>query len=193
MMMCRHRRVRGIALVMLLCFALSAQGTQRASYARSVFPPQMNPARGPASPGDHLRPLVLFRGQDGLYHGRVVIDGVAVTMLVDTGATFSILSAADAARVFPGGGSRPAGLVRTFGGVRPFRLRRAAAVTIGGRRLENVEVAILDGAPVSVLGMNWLTSLGPIVLHGERRGASDAPVPRHSAVGAISIVGRSPR
>lgn len=115
----------------------------------------------PARPGARL---VLVPAADGMLHTIVRINGVAVDMIVDTGATRTILSEADARRVFGSQASLRRTLIRTLGGDRELHLRTAAAVEIGGKAFAGLDAGTLNQGQVSVIGLDWLGLVGPITI-----------------------------
>lgn len=115
-------------------------------------------ATAPASP------ITLRRGPDGLLHTRVVVNGRDIDMIVDTGATRSILSEADARRVFGSARGVSAGHIRTFTGTVPLQVKRADRVVLGGRTLRHVETGLVSGGTDSVVGLDWLDLVGPVTI-----------------------------
>lgn len=109
-------------------------------------------------------PLMIVRGSDGMLHTVVRINGVAVDMIVDTGASRTILSEADARRVFGDRASPKSGRIRTLAGDRDLRIQTATAVEIGNRPLGPLETATVDGGQVSVIGLDWLGLVGPVTI-----------------------------
>lgn len=122
------------------------------------------PANSPAG----LSPVRFRADRGGGYRTDVSIDGVMVPMLIDTGATHSILSAHDARRVFGPTAGTDAGQVQTMGGLQPLRLYTARQVLIAGHMLADVETGVVSGAALSVVGTNWLHSLGPVIFEPYR-------------------------
>lgn len=111
--------------------------------------------------------LAITKGRDGLFHTLVSINGTPVDMVVDTGASRTILSDVDASRVFPNANGDPAGQIRTFGGDRELRLQSAATVEIAGKQFRQLDAGLVKGAPVSVIGLDWLALMGPITLSAD--------------------------
>lgn len=111
-----------------------------------------------------LSPVGIARGPDGLFHMLVRINGVPVDMVVDTGASRTILSDDDARRVFPNESGELQGRITTFAGERDLRLQTAASVEIMGREFGRLDAGLVDGAPVSVIGLDWLALVGPITI-----------------------------
>ncbi len=102
--------------------------------------------------------IVLPRQADGHYHARLEVNGTPVSFLVDTGATGTVLSAEDAARVglspdnlaFSGTAQTANGLVRTA----PVTLE---TVALGPFTDRNVRAYVNEGAlGQSLLGMSYL-------------------------------------
>ncbi len=116
-----------------------------------VFPP------APASGG----PSQIVRAADGHYWAEARIDGRAVRLMVDTGASTVALTRDDAARL----GLRPTpsdfGVqVQTAAGPTRAARVRLASVSVGGTRVDGVEALVIeDGLPHSLLGMSYLGQL----------------------------------
>lgn len=121
--------------------------------AQAAVPAVSTPATG--SPGQVLR------AADGHYWAEAVIDGRAVRVMVDTGASVVALTREDAARLglkltsgdFSGTVVTASGPVRAA----PVRLR---AVAVAGARVTAVEALVVEqGLPHSLLGMSYLGRL----------------------------------
>ncbi|MDQ7813715.1 TIGR02281 family clan AA aspartic protease [Brevundimonas sp.] len=121
--------------------------------AQAAVPVASTPATG--SPGQVLR------AADGHYWAEAVIDGRAVRVMVDTGASVVALTREDAARLglkltsedFSGTVVTASGPVRAA----PVRLR---AVAVAGARVAAVEALVVEqGLPHSLLGMSYLGRL----------------------------------
>ena len=106
-------------------------------------------------------PAQVVRAADGHYWAEADIDGRAVRVMVDTGASVVALTRNDAARL---GLSLTAAdfsstVVTASGPVRaaPVELR---AVAVAGARVDAVEALVVeDGLPHSLLGMSYLGRL----------------------------------
>ena len=103
----------------------------------------------------------VLRAADGHYWADAMIDGRAVRVMVDTGASVVVLTRADAARL--GLDLEPADFASTVvtasGPVRaaPVSLD---AVAVAGARVEQVEALVVEeGLPHSLLGMSYLGRL----------------------------------
>lgn len=101
------------------------------------------------------------RGADGHYWAEALIDGRAVRVMVDTGASVVILTAEDAARLgvrleesdFGSTVQTASGLV----GAAPVTLDHVA---VAGARVDHVHALVVrDGLPHSLLGMSYLGRL----------------------------------
>ena len=105
----------------------------------------------------------LNRESDGHFYADAQVNGVTVHFLVDTGATGVALSAADARRVglpffqteFTAVGRGASGEVRG-------KLVTLDRVSLGGKSVENVSGAILEGSEISLLGQSFLSRMGTI-------------------------------
>ena len=106
-------------------------------------------------------PAQVLRASDGHYWAEARIDGQAVRLMVDTGASVVVLTRADAARL----GQRltdddfTAEVTTASGSVRaaPVRLR---SVAVAGARVDAVEALVVEaGLPHSLLGMSYLGRL----------------------------------
>ena len=103
----------------------------------------------------------VVKGADGHYWAQARIDGRAVRVLVDTGASVVALTRADALRL--GVDPQPdafTGKVQTASGVvraAPVQLR---SVSVAGARVDRVEALIVEqGLEYSLLGMSYLGRL----------------------------------
>lgn len=153
-----------VVLVALTPLAL-AGGTATSwlqSYWHNSAPRSMAAAGGIAA--STASPLAIVRGSDGMLHTIVRINGVAVDMIVDTGASRTILSEEDARRVFGTQSGLKKGRIRTLAGERDLHVRMATAVEIGRRSLGPLDTATVEGGQVSVIGLDWLGLVGPVTI-----------------------------
>lgn len=138
-------------------------GAQRHEIAAALFPWRA------VETGDRGT-VELRRARDGHFHARLVIDGVPVRALIDTGASDLVLSGADAARVgiVPAPGAFTT-IARTANGT-----ARAAPVTLGevalGPFVERRVPALVMGQSldVSLIGMRFLDRFGGFSVSGDR-------------------------
>jgi len=121
--------------------------------AQAAVPAVSLPATGAAGQ--------VLRAADGHYWAEAQIDGRAVRVMVDTGASVVVLTPADAARLglkltpadFSGTVITASGPVRAA----PVRLE---AVAVAGARVAAVEALVVEqGLPHSLLGMSYLGRL----------------------------------
>jgi aspartyl protease family protein len=106
-------------------------------------------------------PAQVLKAADGHYWAEAQIDGRAVHVMVDTGASLVVLTPADAARLglrlktddFSATVATASGPVRAA----PVQLQ---AVSVAGARVEQVEALVVEqGLPHSLLGMSYLGRL----------------------------------
>lgn len=109
----------------------------------------------------HGSPAQIIKSADGHYWAEAEIDGRAVRVMVDTGASVVALTRADAARLgfrlteqdFTGSVQTASGAV----GAAPIEL---ASVAVAGARVDAVQALVVeDGLPHSLLGMSYLGRL----------------------------------
>lgn len=111
----------------------------------------------------------LERQADGHFYAEAQVNGMPVHFLIDTGASGVALTQADARKMglvfaaheFTVIGSGASGPVRG-------KLVMLGRVTLGGKTVENVEGAILEGADRSLLGQSFLGRLGSLEMRGDR-------------------------
>ena len=103
----------------------------------------------------------VVKGADGHYWAEANIDGKAVRVLVDTGASVVALTRADALRLgvdpepeaFPGKVQTASGVVRAA----PVQLK---TISVAGARVDRVEALVVEqGLEYSLLGMSYLGRL----------------------------------
>lgn len=103
----------------------------------------------------------VVKGADGHYWADARIDGRAVRVMIDTGATVVALTLDDAARlgVVPNEADFTR-TVRTASGPVPAAPVRLKAVSVGRAEVRGVDALVLqDGLPHSLLGMSYLGRL----------------------------------
>ena len=109
----------------------------------------------------HGPPARVLKGLDGHYWADALIEGRAVRMMVDTGASVVALTRVDAARLglrlepddFSGTVITASGPVRAA----PVELQ---TVAVAGARVERVQALVVErGLPHSLLGMSYLGRL----------------------------------
>ena len=106
-------------------------------------------------------PTQVVKGPDGHYWAQARIDGRAVQVLVDTGASVVALTRADARRL----GVDPApeaftGKVQTASGVVRAAPVELKTISVAGVRVDKVEALVVEeGLTYSLLGMSYLGRL----------------------------------
>jgi aspartyl protease family protein len=118
-------------------------------------------AATPVHASAHGVPGRVLKGLDGHYWADALIEGRAVRVMVDTGASVVALTPNDAARLglkltsddFSGTLVTASGVVRAA----PVELQ---AVAVAGARVERVQALVVErGLPHSLLGMSYLGRL----------------------------------
>jgi len=103
----------------------------------------------------------VVKSADGHYWADANVNGKAVHLLVDTGATAVALTAEDAKRL----GFDPAGLdyaysVTTANGPARAARIKLSSVSVAGAEIENVDALVIErGLQTSLLGMTYLGRL----------------------------------
>ncbi|MDZ3833695.1 MAG: retropepsin-like aspartic protease [Sphingopyxis sp.] len=111
----------------------------------------------------------IIRSPDGLFRASVVIEGRSVPMIIDTGATRSVLSSHVAKRLELAIDSRGSGSLATINGTTRYRLAAVDTLRIGQRSLHDMKLIVPDGPTrVSLLGQDVLQRLGPIRIDADR-------------------------
>ncbi|WP_284876713.1 TIGR02281 family clan AA aspartic protease [Brevundimonas sp. MEB006b] len=103
----------------------------------------------------------VVKGADGHYWAEANIDGKAVRVLVDTGASVVALTRADALRL--GVDPEPeafTGKVQTASGVVRAAPVQLKSISVAGARVDRVEALVVEqGLEYSLLGMSYLGRL----------------------------------
>jgi aspartyl protease family protein len=170
----RAGAVRHLAIWAMIGVALISVYTYRAPLLRLAAPvlQELNPRQVVeiTSP-DGTRELVIRRGPDGHFHLEADVNGVAVRFLVDTGATSTVLTEADAERsgidISELRFNRP---VQTANGTAFFAGARLESLEIGPYRVRDVPVAIMpeNTLNISLLGMSTINRFGGWRIEGDR-------------------------
>lgn len=103
----------------------------------------------------------VLRAPDGHWWADAMVDGRAVRLMVDTGATVVALTPHDARRLglnlTPGDYSHE--ITTAAGPARAARVR-LASLSVGSVRVPDVDAVVVErGLPHSLLGMSWLGRL----------------------------------
>ncbi len=103
----------------------------------------------------------ILRGADGHWWADALVEGRAVRLMVDTGATVVALTPEDARRLgLTLTAADFADEITTAAG--PARAARVTlrALSVGGVRVDDVQAVVVEhGLPHSLLGMSWLSRL----------------------------------
>jgi aspartyl protease family protein len=126
-------------------------------------------SRASASSSDSGDQLVLERHADGHFYADVAVNGVPISMLVDTGASAVALSAEDARR---------AGIATTIGmnevvgegagGAVQGDIVTIDRISLGGTEMLDVPAAVLKGGSTSLLGQSFLREFDTVEISGDR-------------------------
>ncbi len=117
------------------------------------------------------RSVMLEKLSNGHFGGRIVVNGVPVDAIVDTGATSTVLTSADARRAgFDVDGLRYTVPVSTANGISRAAQVTADAIAVGAIERRNVPllVAELHALGQSLLGMNFIGTLSGFDVRGDR-------------------------
>jgi aspartyl protease family protein len=167
------RLVMVIAFIGLVVGALMPTGQSRSPAATAapsaptlIAEPKPRQAAAAAVSGPWT---TLVRQANGHFYARALVNGQSIDFIVDTGATAVALTEADARRVgiavdpanYAVIGSGASGAVRG----QPVVLD---SVSLDGKRVEQVEGAVLEGSEISLLGQSFLARMGNIEIAGER-------------------------
>lgn len=160
--------LRQAAIWLLIVLALAAGYLYRDDFKN--FTERMTAGLVPGratvtSDADGSRILVVHKGLGGHFETDVAVDGTALRMLVDTGASSVVLSQEDAVRI----GIDPAALtysitVSTANGIARAAPVRLGEVAIGPIVRRDVRAMVAEEGRLdqSLLGMSFLETLGAI-------------------------------
>lgn len=112
---------------------------------------------------------ILLRGVDGHFYADVIINGVALHMLVDSGASTIALSREDARRagIALGIGAGHA-IGEGAGGTVYGDTVNLDSVAFGGIDAQDFPAVVLSDGPQSLLGQSFLSRFGQIEIAGDR-------------------------
>lgn len=110
------------------------------------------------------------RSADGHFHLTLLVNGIPVEFLVDTGATDMVLTREDAVRVGLDPDTMPfLGRARTANGVVETAYGSVESVALGPFRFRDVDVAVNGGdMSGSLLGMSFLSRFGRLEISGNQ-------------------------
>ena len=124
---------------------------------------------GTASADDPAAGLVLERRGDGHFYADVEVNGVPISMLVDTGASAVALSAEDARRA---GIATTIGMSEVIGegagGAVQGDIVTIDRIRLGDTEKSDVTAAVLKGGSTSLLGQSFLREFDQVEIRGDR-------------------------
>ena len=142
-----------------------AEGVKLVAVNESAATLETNGKRQTVPIGQHMNRIAPAAGASvtlqangqGHFVAQGQINGVAMPMLVDTGATMIALSAADAARIGINYKSGKTGYVNTANGMARVHRVTLGTVKIGDIEINQVEAMVHEsGLPFALLGMSFL-------------------------------------
>ncbi len=166
--------VRLLAIWLLVILALMAAYEYR--YELQDVASRVSGGRIPGSPlsvtdAEGRAVVTLTKRLDGHFEAGVTVNGTPIRAMVDTGATTTVLTAADAGRV----GFDPRALaftipVSTANGVANAARVVADDIAVGGIVRRNVPLLVAESVRLdqSLLGMNFISSLSGFDVRGAR-------------------------
>ncbi|HSG95177.1 MAG TPA: TIGR02281 family clan AA aspartic protease, partial [Afifellaceae bacterium] len=173
----RHRlpqalKLAGIwVLIFLFMITVYAYRGPLLRFAEPILA-ELNPNRAVVvTEPNGVRTLTVARSSNGHFNIEANVDGTDVRFLIDTGATGTVLSERDAARVGIAvdalAYNRP---VQTANGLAFEAQTRVGRIAIGPFALRNVGVGVLrdDQLQTSLLGMNVLSRFASLRVEGDR-------------------------
>jgi aspartyl protease family protein len=143
--------------------ATAPAGDDAAPTANAVARPKRVSSTDPVSAPS---PRELQRGPDGHFYADAQVNGATIRFMIDTGASVVVLTPEDAQRAgiqLPSERSYAMGV----GGpveIVPVMLDRIA---IGGIEARNVQGAVTEELPVSLLGQSYLQRVSSVEIHGD--------------------------
>lgn len=165
---------RSLALWLLVALVLVAGYQYR--YELQDVANRVTAGLVPGSPlsindGDGGNTVMLEKAPNGHFEARILVNGVPVHTVVDTGATTTVLTAADARAA----GYEPASLsytitVSTANGLARAARATAKDITLGTISRKNMPILVVDAGMLgqSLLGMNFIGSLSGFDVRGDR-------------------------
>ncbi len=139
------------------------RGEARGKAALEQATTAVEPAPAPrkTTPRAAGRPSQIVRAADGHYWAEAEIDGRAVRVLVDTGASVVALTREDALRLgLKLSAEDFRSTVNTASGPAPAARVRLSSVSVAGARVDDVEALVVEkGLTQSLLGMSYLGRL----------------------------------
>jgi len=108
-----------------------------------------------------FREAAIGADERGQYTAEAIVDGLPVTMMIDTGASVVTISAATAARLGLVAGSGPKWKVKTANGVTVASPVTLDSLSLGGLYMNKVDALILapEAGDVNLIGASFLRRL----------------------------------
>jgi aspartyl protease family protein len=105
--------------------------------------------------------VTLYADSRGHFITTVVVNGISLRFLVDTGATSVALSSADARRAGLNYLEATRSFTQSAGGVIPIYNVKLDSVRVGDITLNNVDAVVIEGdkLPIALLGMSFLNRM----------------------------------
>jgi len=165
---------RSLALWLLVALVFVAGYQYR--YELQDFASRVTAGLVPGSPlsisdGDGGNTVMLEKASNGHFEARIFVNGAPVHTVIDTGATTTVLTTADARAA----GYDPASLsytitVSTANGTARAARVTAAEITLGTISRKNVPVLVAEDGMLeqSLLGMNFIGTLSGFDVRGDR-------------------------
>lgn len=147
-------------------------------FTYAVFSPHAETNAVPAPSSTAAKPggsafyedaMVLDRDSGGQFHISGQVDGQETEFLVDTGADMVAITVEEAERL--GIAVDPASftaLTQTASGIGQGAMVSVDRLEVAGKEFRDVDVAVLEGLPVNLLGQSILRQLGQVALEGDR-------------------------
>lgn len=164
--------ILGVAAALLGAFSLLERLPAPAPVAAAPAPAEVAadaPTSAPEPQSSGYREAFLKADGRGQYAAGVLVNGLPVSMLVDTGASQVVVSASTAARLglAPSGGHRR--MIQTANGVSTATPTVLNHVSLGGLFMSDVEALILapEAGEVNLLGMSFLKRLVSVEQRGD--------------------------
>lgn len=112
--------------------------------------------------------LTVERDRDGLFYVDAKVNEQPIRFLFDTGASRTVLTAADAKRVGLNHSRRRGGTLTTASGTITTKKAHIAQLEVASHMIEDSEALIVDNAlPVSLLGQDVLARMGSVTVTGD--------------------------
>lgn len=168
---CSLTAVLALSAVMVVANPSDAESdmpSQQANLSIVVAPEENGRQRSGTSAiaaNGQAAPIHASRAADGLFYVTARINGADMRFMVDTGASVTVISPEEAARIGVVADGRAPGTLRTAAGPTALKWGRIRHAEIGGRSLDGLDVAVVaHGAPAPLLGQNALAQLGTVIL-----------------------------